>query len=370
MSLFTRITLLSLVALLLAPLSVPALAQGVIPIDTNNCGFFGRVCTGDETFDDLKIYFRYLINVAISLIGVTAFGFLVYAAFKYVTSQGEQEASNTAKRQITFALVGLFVAGAAGSIIAVIDYNTAADAIGRRDIVSLATSLDTVIRIIRDLISVVAFGFIVHAAFKYVTSQGDQEAAATAKRQITYALFGIIVAWGAWLLIMIITTANQNNNYIWVDLLQDYIRTYIELALEFVAVIAGAFLVFAGFKYITSGGDAEVAATAKRQIVYAILGIVIAGLALLIVQVVIGADPNDTTSLIEDIRTIMNRFLSLGAVITAAYMVLSGFMYIFASGEEERVVRAKAQFWYAIIGLIIIIISGVVINFIIQPFLP
>ena len=54
-----------------------------------------------------------------------------------------------------------------------------------------------------------------------------------------------------------------------------------------VGVAAVIMIVFAGFKYITSGGKEEGVKTAKNTILYAIIGLVIVGLAQVIVQFVL-----------------------------------------------------------------------------------
>ena len=55
-----------------------------------------------------------------------------------------------------------------------------------------------------------------------------------------------------------------------------------------VGVISVIMIIFGGFKYITSGGDAGKVTSAKNTILYALVGLVIAALAQLIVLFVLG----------------------------------------------------------------------------------
>lgn len=53
-------------------------------------------------------------------------------------------------------------------------------------------------------------------------------------------------------------------------------------------VIAVLVIIFAGFMYVTSGGDAAAVAKAKNALLYAIVGLVVVALAFVITQFVIG----------------------------------------------------------------------------------
>lgn len=65
----------------------------------------------------------------------------------------------------------------------------------------------------------------------------------------------------------------------------------IRLALQLLSIVAGVIavimLVVAGFKYITSQGDANSAASARNTLLYAIVGIVIVAFAQIIVKFVL-----------------------------------------------------------------------------------
>lgn len=64
---------------------------------------------------------------------------------------------------------------------------------------------------------------------------------------------------------------------------------YLSIAVGIIAVIM---IVFAGYRYITSGGDASKVASAKTTLIYAIIGLIIVALAQIIVKFVI----NETTN--------------------------------------------------------------------------
>lgn len=71
--------------------------------------------------------------------------------------------------------------------------------------------------------------------------------------------------------------------------LPDTIMVIINYALTIVGVIALAYIVYGGFLYITAHGDSNQVDTAKNIIVYAVIGIVVIGVAAAIVNFVVGA---------------------------------------------------------------------------------
>ena len=62
-----------------------------------------------------------------------------------------------------------------------------------------------------------------------------------------------------------------------------------------VGVIAVIMIIFAGAKYITSGGDTQKVTSAKNALIYAIIGLVIVALAQVIVHFVLSKTKDATT---------------------------------------------------------------------------
>ena len=70
--------------------------------------------------------------------------------------------------------------------------------------------------------------------------------------------------------------------------LTNTIRLIVELLTLFVGFLSVVFLIFGAFKYISSGGDPGKVSSAKSTILYALIGLAIAVVAQVIVQLVIG----------------------------------------------------------------------------------
>lgn len=144
--------------------------------------------------------------------------------------------------------------------------------------------------------------------------------------------------------------------------IMSFVRIIINIVLSFVGIIAAIFIIYAGIKYITSRGDEEAAKTAKNQIVYALLGVIIAATAYLIVNTITNLDAGPLKLVIRDI---VNTLLVFVSIITAIYIIIAGAFYITSQGDEEQAKRAKKQILYAILGLLVILVSGILVNFII-----
>ncbi len=72
-----------------------------------------------------------------------------------------------------------------------------------------------------------------------------------------------------------------------------------------------------------------------------------------------------TGTLIQAITNIVNALLTLAAVIAAIFVIIGGVRYITAQGDEDAVAAAKNTVIYAVIGIVVIALSAVVVNFII-----
>ena len=69
--------------------------------------------------------------------------------------------------------------------------------------------------------------------------------------------------------------------------LEDFIIKIINWAIGFSAVVAVVMIVFAGFKYITANGDENKISSATKTLTFAIVGLVVCFMAVMIVNFVI-----------------------------------------------------------------------------------
>ena len=72
------------------------------------------------------------------------------------------------------------------------------------------------------------------------------------------------------------------------------------------------------------------------------------------------------SNLVLTVSTIINYLLILAGFVAAIYLVMGGIRYITSQGEEGETEKAKNTILYALIGLIVIGLSAVIVNFIVS----
>ena len=65
------------------------------------------------------------------------------------------------------------------------------------------------------------------------------------------------------------------------------------------------------------------------------------------------------------VLSLINLAISLSVLIVIASIVLSGFKYILSMGDEEKIKDATKSLTYSLIGLILVFLSPVIIEFVI-----
>lgn len=70
----------------------------------------------------------------------------------------------------------------------------------------------------------------------------------------------------------------------------------------------------------------------------------------------------DLLSLIEKIT---NAILGLVGVVAVLFLIIGGFQYIVSAGNPEAIEKAKNTILYAIIGIVVCLLSYAVVSFII-----
>lgn len=66
---------------------------------------------------DLPLLIAQVVRTALLLVAVLALAVIVYGGFKYITSQGDTDQVETAKRTITYAVIGIVAIGLAYALV-------------------------------------------------------------------------------------------------------------------------------------------------------------------------------------------------------------------------------------------------------------
>ncbi len=75
-------------------------------------------------------------------------------------------------------------------------------------------------------------------------------------------------------------------------------------------------------------------------------------------------NPTDYESLSGFVINLINLAISFSVIIAVAALILAGFKYILAMGDEEKVENATRSLIFALVGLVIVFIAPLLVKYI------
>lgn len=158
----------------------------------------------------------------------------------------------------------------------------------KSNIWTIAANIATDIAVIA---AYLVLGYVIYGGYLYTFSAGDPSKVATARKTLAQAFIGLAIVMSANLIMgsLRIALVSQNGNIGNCavsenacvnpdDLVQNLINWFIALA----GVASAIFLVYGGIAYMTSSGDAAKTQKAKQMITYALIGLAIVALSVII----------------------------------------------------------------------------------------
>lgn len=134
-------------------------------------------------------------------------------------------------------------------------------------------------------------GFIIYGGFLYIMAQGDPGKALKGQKTLTTAIIGMILTMSATVIVNTAKIVLGINGNGWNQgLFQgEQLQQAFNWAYTVAGIVAVAFIVKGGFEYVISRGDPGKIQKATREIIYAVVGLIIAILAAAITAFVINA---------------------------------------------------------------------------------
>jgi hypothetical protein len=166
----------------------------------------------------------------------------------------------------------------------------------------------------------------------------------------------------------IISPSGQNlSNFIW-----HIVLNVVEIAMMLVVYLTVFFILYGGFQFLTSMGEADAAAKARTTILNAVIGLVISLVAVAAVNfIVTGLMGNATPSSLTADQVLsgaLNSFYFASGIIAVIAIIIAGFMYTTSQGDAGSVSKAKNIILYAVIGLVVIAAAFAVTWFVLGRF--
>lgn len=156
-----------------------------------------------------------------------------------------------------------------------------------------------------------------------------------------------------------ITTDRDSVSQVWIIILNVVYDLF-----AIVGVIAAGFIIYAGYGFLTSGGDPGKAAKARKSLASSIAGILIALSSSVLVNTI-----SDFIKPSKDASEVLNGGFNLAyavcGVIATAFIIYGGFMYLTSTGDPGKVRKGRQTLIYSIIGLLVVLLAWAITNFVI-----
>ncbi len=153
---------------------------------------------------DIELNQLWLIGIAIfeSMLfigGILSVIFVMWGGVKYITSQGNPEATSTARKTLINALAGLVITVSSSVVVGFIMSLLAPGGLDQGNALNIPgvepdnSFIEGVLDFAYAVIALVSLIFVLIGSIKFATSTGNPEKAASARNTIIYALVGLVV---------------------------------------------------------------------------------------------------------------------------------------------------------------------------------
>ena len=152
------------------------------------------------------------------------------------------------------------------------------------------------------------------------------------------------------------------------DKMREFVWTIIFNVVSMITGILGylavGIVIYGGFVYMLSRGNAANTASAIRTITNALIGLAICCSASIISGAVsdIVTRAKNAGSDVAFVQTLFNTAFMWAGIIAMILIVYNGFQYIISAGNSEKISRAKRGLTASIIGLIIVLSAAAIVN--------
>jgi hypothetical protein len=164
------------------------------------------------------------------------------------------------------------------------------------------------------------------------------------------------------------------NNDIELDQLWLIGAALLEGLMRVAGVVSIFFIIYGGFKYMSSQGSPDGTASARRTIINSLVGLLIAIFASVVVSFAMdllaggsgGGDALPETTTNGVIQRVLNFIYALSGITAAVYIVIGAIKYTTSTGDSGKTLSARNTIIYAVVGMIIVLsaylITGALLN--------
>lgn len=215
----------------------------------------------------------------------------------------------------------------------------------------------------RYFISGIAIIIIIISSIKLISTDSEEKAGES-KTTLLVGIIGLLVIQLADIMVKKIFFGEQGDAFEDIATAKLYaeegvsqIRGLIGFVEAFLGAVAVFTIVVRGFTLVTSVGDEEAIGKAKTHILYAVGGLIVIGIAELIVRVIVFPDNGNALPDVNAGRKLLIQFTNYVSGFVALFSFLAlfygGYQYVVSAGNEEATEKVKKIVIGAIIALVL-----------------
>lgn len=237
----------------------------------------------------------YVVDFVKYIAGTIAVVMLIISGIRLVTAgKGIEEEAKKQKDHIKFAIIGLIIIMVSDQFVKTVFFGEQGEIFSSQSTLQEAATAGSLqIRGIYEVMAyfsgAVAVLMIVIAGFSYVTSAGNEEKMEKAKKQIMYAVIGLMLVGIAEFAVKDVLfpqtgTATPGTQLPDAEKIKLFIINITNFIAGFLTTIAAVMYIYAGYIYVTAFGNEEATGKAKKIIIGATIGLLLAMAAFAIVN--------------------------------------------------------------------------------------
>lgn len=294
------------IASLVLLITSPALAQnlsetlGQVNKGANLPGF-EAAGHADASYEPGASNITSVIYMAVDLLkyflGTIAVLVIIFSGIRLLTAGKQiEDVASQQKENIKYAIIGLIIIIMADVMVQQVFFGEQGEVYRSQSDAQLAAERGTeqikgLYDFLTYFVGAIAVLMIIFAGFRMVVSGGNEETMTKSKNQIMWAAVGLVVIGLSELAVKDIIFPDQGSRLSDVNAARAQIVNFTNFVSGFVATIAIGFFMYGGFLYVTAAGKEEQAGKAKKVIMGAAIGILVALAAFAIVNTLITFDP-------------------------------------------------------------------------------
>lgn len=252
------------------------------------------------------------------------------------------------------------------------------DSIDKPGIDNLSGFIFTVVDIMKYAVGTLAILFLTISIIRMIAagSDGSEEAFGTLKKSIIYTIIAVVIIISSdffFKKVFVVADGNflasKNTAMQFARLGSSEIIGIYNVIEAFLAVIAVLMLVMAAFRMVSNAGSDDVTEKAKKQVMYAVGGLILVALSEFVVKDVLFVDAGTTISvdnaklIFVKLTNFASGFMATAAVVSFFY---AGYLYISSAAGDDNAEKVKKIIMGGIIGLLVAAGAFAIVNTVIK----